>query len=80
MLDYEPHGALFVSDQDPLIFYKKIADFAWRNLNKNGLLFFEINEAFGPEIKHMLVETGFMDIVLRKDLSGKDRMIKATLK
>ncbi len=80
VLDYEPHGALFVSDQDPLIFYKKIADFAWRNLNKNGLLFFEINEAFGIEIKHMLEETGFMDVVLRKDLSGKDRMIKATLK
>ena len=80
VLDYEPHGALFVSDQDPLLFYKKIADFAISNLNKNGLLFFEINEAFGPEIKNMLAGKGFVDIILRKDLSGKDRMIKAILK
>jgi release factor glutamine methyltransferase len=77
VLDNEPHLALFVDDNDPLIFYKVIADFAISNLKKGGVLYLEINEAFGEETCNMLIEKGFSDCILRKDLFGKDRMIKA---
>ncbi|MCT4639606.1 MAG: peptide chain release factor N(5)-glutamine methyltransferase [Bacteroidales bacterium] len=77
VLDNEPHLALFVDDNDPLIFYKVIADFAISNLKKGGVLYLEINEAFGEETCNMLIEKGFTDCILRKDLFGKDRMIKA---
>ena len=77
VLDNEPHLALFVDDNDPLIFYKAIADFAISNLKKGGVLYLEINEAFGEETCNMLIEKGFTDCILRKDLFGKDRMIKA---
>jgi release factor glutamine methyltransferase len=77
--DFEPHTALFVPQDDPLIFYKAIADVAAAKLTKGGLLFFEINEAYGNVTVNMLNEKGFNEIELRKDMSGRDRMVKAVL-
>lgn len=77
--DFEPHTALFVPRQDPLIFYKAIADFSAIHLNKNGLLFFEINENFGQETVQMLSDKSFIAIELRQDICGRDRMVKATI-
>ena len=77
VLDYEPHVALFVPTADPLIFYRKIADIAITQLNSGGKLFFEINEQFGNETADLLSLKGFKNIVLRKDINGKNRMIKA---
>ena len=74
---FEPHTALFVPENDPLIFYKVIADFAVEHLEDKGLLFFEINENFGKETVDLLADKGFTDIELRKDMSGRDRMVKA---
>lgn len=74
---FEPHTALFVPEQEPLLFYEAIADFAYRHLIKDGLLFFEINESFGQEVLELLMHQGFDAIELRKDMQGKDRMIKA---
>ncbi len=79
VLKNEPHLALFVEDNNPLIFYKKIADLAKNSLTKTGLLFFEINQYFGLETAEMLKNKGFTQIELRKDLFGNDRMIKASL-
>jgi release factor glutamine methyltransferase len=76
--DFEPHGALFVPESDPLIFYKAIADFAKDNLTPGGLLFFEINENLGKETVDLLSNRGFVDIELRKDISGRDRMARGT--
>jgi len=78
VLQNEPHLALFVDDENPLIFYKKIADLAKQDLTKNGLLFFEINQYLGKETVDMLHQKGFKNIELKKDFSGNDRMIKAT--
>ena len=74
---FEPHTALFVPENDPLIFYTAIADFAIKNLKPNGLLFLEINEAYGEETVQLLADKGFKNIELRKDMSGRDRMVKA---
>lgn len=78
VLDHEPHTALFVPDNDPLIFYNAIADFALAHLKKDGLLFFEINENFGKQTVELLVNKSFKNIELRKDMRGKNRIIKAT--
>lgn len=75
VLANEPHHALFVSDEKPLIFYEAIADFALLALEKGGLLFFEINEYLGTATVSLLREKGFEQIELRKDMQGKDRMI-----
>ena len=79
VLENEPHLALFVADENPLIFYNKIADLAKQQLSKNGMLFFEINQYLGKETVNMLVKKGFKNIQLKKDLFGKDRMIKCVL-
>jgi release factor glutamine methyltransferase len=79
VLVHEPHIALFVSDENPLVFYKAIADFAKTNLNSNGQLYFEINEYLGSETVEMLKNKGFINIELRQDMQGKDRMVKATI-
>jgi len=71
----EPHLALFVSDTDPLLFYNRIATLARRTLLPQGSLFFEINQYLGDEMKALLKAKGFEKVVLRKDLSGNDRMI-----
>ncbi len=78
--DFEPHTALFVPEDDPLIFYKAIADFALANLAENGLLFLEINESLGKETVTLLESKGFKDVELRQDMSGRDRMIKTRLR
>ena len=72
--DFEPHLALFVSDNDPLLFYRTIAQKSRNWLNPNGQLYFEINEAFGNEIKNLLISNGYSDVEIRKDINGKDRM------
>lgn len=78
VLDYEPHIALFVPDSDPLLFYAAIANYAILHLKTGGKLYFEIHRDFGQQIVQMLEQKGFSDIVLRKDMSGNDRMIRAT--
>ena len=75
VLENEPHLALFVPDNDPLIFYKKIAELAAANLNTNGQLFFEINQDLGKETQVLLESVGLKNIELRKDIYGNDRMI-----
>ena len=77
--DFEPYTALFVPEDDPLVFYKAIADFAVKHLAKNGLLFFEINESYGNEVVQLLADKGFKNIELRKDMSARDRMVKASI-
>lgn len=79
VLDYEPHLALFVEDDDPLIFYKKIAELALSSLKPNGALYYEINQYLGKETVDLLKDLGFNKIELKKDIFGNDRMIKATL-
>ncbi len=76
VLAHEPHRALFVSNEKPLVFYEAIADFALQNLRKGGYLFFEINEFLGKETVQLLKDKGFIHIELRKDIQGKDRMMK----
>ncbi|HBD26485.1 peptide chain release factor N(5)-glutamine methyltransferase [Flavobacterium sp.] len=78
VLDYEPHLALFVEDTDALLFYRKIAQLALKNLSPNGLLFFEINQYLGKETVELLENLGFKNIELKKDIYGNDRMIKCT--
>lgn len=75
--DFEPHTALFVPQDDPLLFYNAIAGLAAKNLIEGGLLFFEINESYGNETVEMLKAKNFTQVELRKDMSGRDRMIKA---
>jgi release factor glutamine methyltransferase len=75
--DFEPHTALFVPDNNPLVFYIAIAAFASTHLSKAGFLFFEINESYGDATLHMLKEKGFVNAELRQDMMGKDRMIRA---
>lgn len=77
VLAYEPHLALFVEDSDPLIFYRKITEFAVENLTENGVLYFEINQYLGKETVDLVKRYGFTSVELRKDLSGNDRMLKA---
>jgi release factor glutamine methyltransferase len=77
VLDHEPHTALFVSDTDPLVFYRVIGQLAFDNLSGTGSLFFEINQYLGRETVQLLKEIGFTDVQLRKDIFGNDRMMKA---
>ncbi len=79
VLENEPHLALFVSNEDPLIFYNKIAGLAINHLTENGLLFFEINQYLASKTIDLLKEKGFTSIELKKDFSGNDRMIKCNL-
>lgn len=76
VLEHEPHLALFVPDEDALLFYKKIADFAITHLEQNGMIFLEINESLGKEVTTLFEQKSFKT-ELRKDIQGKDRMIKA---
>jgi len=76
VIKHEPVLALFVEDNDPLLFYRKIAQFSKKYLKKEGSLYFEINEYLSKELIIMLKTKGFNEIVLRKDIFGKARMIK----
>ncbi|SHH34141.1 peptide chain release factor N(5)-glutamine methyltransferase [Flavobacterium defluvii] len=75
VLDYEPHLALFVDDNDALVFYRKIASLAQNNLLDNGKLYFEINQYLGKEMIDLLGKMDFINIDLRKDIYDNDRMI-----
>jgi release factor glutamine methyltransferase len=75
VLEYEPHLALFVEDNDALIFYRKIAELAQKNLTENGQLYFEINQYLGTEMIDLLESKNFKNIELRKDIYENDRMI-----
>ena len=77
VLSHEPHLALFVTDEDPFLFYRVISEMAMRQLNSKGLLFFEIHENLADEVIYILKKNGFVNIELRKDLQGKSRMLKA---
>jgi len=79
VLDHEPHSALFVANDDALVFYRKIADLALRNLSPNGQLYFEINQYLGKQTMDLLEMQGFSQLELRTDLYGNDRMIYARL-
>jgi release factor glutamine methyltransferase len=73
--NYEPDLALFVEDTDPLIFYRNIAEFAKDHLNPGGYLFYETNEFNAKQVVNLLIEFGFSEVELIKDMSGKDRMV-----
>lgn len=77
VLDHEPHLALFVTDHDPLVFYRKIAQKGKNCLKVKGKLYFEINEALGHQVQEMLLTLGYTEIRLLKDLNNKDRIITA---
>lgn len=79
VIDYEPSAALFVPGEDAVIFYRLIADIALDRLKPGGKLYLEINERFGNEIVDLLTTKGFANIALKKDINGKERMIKAGL-
>lgn len=79
VLEYEPHLALFVDDHDALVFYKKIASLAQKNLLEKGQLYFEINQYLGKEMIDLLENMNFENIELRKDIYDNDRMIKGTI-
>lgn len=79
VLDYEPHLALFVEDNNPLVFYEKIADLALTSLNLGGVLYFEINENKSQEMEDMLASKGFHNIKVIDDIFDKPRIIKAEL-
>ena len=77
VLDHEPHLALFVPDDDPLLFYRAIARYGRRRLRKGGRLYFEINAALGTETCALLQAMGYSGIEMRKDINGRNRMITA---
>lgn len=79
VLGYEPHLALFVEDDDALLFYRKIAQLALKNLSPNGKLYFEINQYLGKETVELLERLGFNDVKLIKDIYGNDRIIRCTI-
>lgn len=78
VLEFEPHLALFVEDDDALLFYRKIAQLAMKYLSENGLLYFEINQYLGKETVALLYDLGFKNIELKKDIYGNDRMVRGT--
>jgi release factor glutamine methyltransferase len=77
VLDFEPHLALFVPNNTPIIFYDRISRLAFEKLNQNGFLFFELNPDYSAEVIEILNQIGFINIELKKDLQGKSRMLKA---
>lgn len=79
VLEFEPHVALFVQEDDPLLFYREIADFAIKNLNPDGKLYFEINQLYGHHIINMLIERGFQKAQLKRDINNNDRMVSASM-
>jgi release factor glutamine methyltransferase len=80
VLEYEPHLALFVEDTDALLFYRKITRLAKTALTTGGKLYFEINQYLGKETTDMIISKGFMEVELRKDIYGNDRMVKAAFR
>ena len=79
VLDYEPHIALFVDDDNPLIFYDVILNFGQKHLNNNAKLYVEINENFAGEVAELFEKYGYSDIYIKKDINDKDRIIRGTM-
>ena len=77
VLNHEPHLALFVTDDDPLLFYREIAGMSLEKLKSGGRIFFECNEFNAGEVAEMLGQSGFTSIESRKDICGADRMVRA---
>jgi release factor glutamine methyltransferase len=77
VVDHEPHLALFIPDDDPLLFYREIANFGLKYLHENGRLFFEIHEEYATELVALLTRIGYNEIAIKEDISGKDRMLSA---
>jgi release factor glutamine methyltransferase len=77
VVDYEPEGALYVPDDDPLIFYRSLALLGRKNLTDGGKLYLEINERFPAEVTRLLQNTGYYGIEVRRDMNGKARMVRA---
>lgn len=73
VLVYEPHLALFIPDEDPLLFYRKILDIGQTALENGGKCYFEINEKYGSKLAELMAQKGYSDIRIVKDMSGKDR-------
>ena len=79
VLDYEPHQALFVTDNDPLLYYSSIVSAAKATLNPHGALYVEINEALGQETTQLFEQNGFSAVEIRRDMHGKERMVRGRL-
>lgn len=79
VLDFEPHLALFVQDNDPLLFYRSIAEHALKMLNTGGKLYFEINERYGLQVKELMEGKGYKNVEVLKDLSNKNRILRGTI-
>lgn len=77
VLDYEPHTALYVRDENPLVFYDKIANLAYNHLNNNGKLYFEINQSLGEETKELVKSKGFSKVKRLSDFKGNHRFVLA---
>jgi release factor glutamine methyltransferase len=77
VIDFEPHTALFVPDDDPLVFYRGVLDMAGTILVRGGRLYFEINEAMGESMAKLLQSSGYHDIKIIKDINNRDRILKA---
>ena len=77
VLDYEPSLALFVSDEDPLIFYRSIAEYGVKNLKDGDRIYYEINPIYAQEMVELMVSLGYRDIKIANDLYGKQRMLRA---
>ena len=78
VLDYEPHQALFAPEEEPIIFYQRIGDYAWQSLNPGGALYFELNPLTADNVSDYLQRLGFSEIEIRQDQFGKQRFLKAT--
>ncbi len=77
VLRYEPYRALFVPDDDPLVFYRAIAEYGCRSLNPGGMLWFELNERYGSEVASLLEQSGYSEVAVHDDMFGKQRMAEA---
>ena len=76
VLNFEPHLALFVPNENAFVFYQAISKKAEKSLRPGGLLLFEINEAGGADVVSLMEKAGYVSVELKKDLSGRDRMVK----
>ena len=77
VVDHEPHTALFVPDNDPLVFYRALAAFGKKRMYENGAIYMEIHEEIGNDVVKLFEENGYINVQLKKDMQGKNRMIRA---
>lgn len=75
VLLYEPEGALFVPDSDPLLYYRRIAEVSLRALKPGGMVYFEINPLYAAELQHMMQDLGYTDVIIERDISRRDRFL-----